>query len=65
MRRHGGVLIAALALVGGGAAGAAWSLRAATGRRRPFDVLGAIAAPLCIVAALVGGVMLLVPSLLR
>ena len=55
--------MAALVLVVGGAAGAGWALRAATGRRRPFDVLGALLAPLCIVAALVGGVMLLVPSL--
>ena len=55
--------MAALVLVVGGAAGAGWALRAATGRRRPFDVLGALVAPVCIIAALVGGVMLLVPSL--
>ena len=55
----------ALLLVVGGAAGAGWALRAATGRRRPFDVLGAIAAPLFIAAALIGGVMLLVPRFLR
>jgi len=58
-------MIAALVLVVGGAAGAGWALRAATGRRRPFDVIGAIVAPLCIVAALVGGVMLFVPRFLR
>ena len=58
-------MIGGLLLVVGGVAGAGWALSAATGRRRPFDVLGALAAPLCIVAALVGGVMLLVPSLLR
>ena len=52
-------------LVVGGAAGAGWALRAATGRRRPLDVAGALIAPACIVAALVGGVMLLAPSLLR
>ena len=52
-------------LVVGCVAGAGWALRAATGRRRPFDVLGALMAPVCIVAALVGGVMLFVPSLLR
>jgi hypothetical protein len=58
-------LIGGLVLVVGGAAGAGWALRAATGRRRPLDVVGALVAPLCIVAALVGGVMLLAPSLLR
>ena len=58
-------MIGGLLLVVGGVAGAGWALRAATGRRRPFDVLGALVAPACIVAALVGGVMLLVPSLLR
>lgn len=58
-------MIAGLVLVVGGAAGAGWALRAATGRRRPFDVIGAIVAPLCIVAALVGGVMLFVPRFLR
>ena len=52
-------------LVVGGVAGAGWALRAATGRRRPLDVAGALIAPVCIVAALVGGVMLLAPSLLR
>ncbi len=54
-----------LVLVVGGVAGAGWALRAATGRRRPLDIAGALVAPLCIVAALTGGVMLLVPSLLR
>ena len=58
-------MIGALVLVVGGAAGAGWGLRAATGRRRPLDVAGALVAPVGIVAALVGGVMLLVPSLLR
>jgi len=58
-------LIAGLLLVAGGAAGAGWALRAATGRRRPLDVVGALVAPLCIVAAITGGVMLLVPSLLQ
>jgi len=57
--------VIALLLVVGGSAGAGWALRAATGRRRPLDVTGAIVAPVCIVAALTGGVMLFVPSLLR
>ena len=55
----------ALVLVAGGSAGAGWALRAATGRRRPLDVVGALVAPVCIALALTGGVMLLVPSLLR
>ncbi|HEX6839748.1 MAG TPA: hypothetical protein VF334_24395 [Polyangia bacterium] len=58
-------MMLALVLVAGGSAGAGWALRAATGRRRPLDVIGALVAPACIVAALTGGVMLLVPSLLR
>ena len=58
-------MLGALVLIAGGAAGAGWGLRAATGRRRPYDLLGALVAPAGIVAALIGGVMLLVPSLLR
>ncbi len=58
-------MIGALLLVTGGAAGAGWALRAATGRRRPLDLLGALLAPLFIVAALAGGVGLLVPHFLR
>ena len=55
----------ALVLVAGGAAGAGWGLRAATGRRRPFDLLGALVAPVGVLAAIIGGVKLFVPSLLR
>jgi hypothetical protein len=58
-------VIGALLLVVGGVAGAGWALRAATGRRRPLDVVGALVAPPCIVAAIVGGVMLFVPHFLR
>jgi hypothetical protein len=58
-------MIGAVLLVVGGVAGAGWGLRAATARRRPYDVLGALVAPLAIAAALTGGVMLFVPSLLR
>ena len=58
-------MIWAMLLVVGGAAGAGWALRAATGRRRPLDVVGALVAPPCIVTAIIGGVMLFVPSLLR
>lgn len=58
-------MIGALVLVAGGAAGAGWALRAATGRRRPFDVIGALLAPLFVLVALAGGVMLSVPRFLR
>jgi hypothetical protein len=58
-------LILGLLLVVGGLAGAGWALRAATGRRRPHDIIGAVVAPFCIVVALIGGVMLFVPHFLR
>jgi hypothetical protein len=58
-------VIAALLLVVGGSAGAGWALRAATGRRRPVDLAGALVAPLFVMVALTGGVMLLVPHFLR
>jgi hypothetical protein len=57
-------LVGALLLAGGGA-GAAWSLRAALTRRRPIDLVAALAAPLFVLAALVGAVTLLVPRFLR
>ena len=57
-------LVGALLLVGGGA-GATWSLRAALTRRRPIDLVAALAAPLFVLAALVGAVALLVPRFLR
>ncbi len=52
-------------LVVGGAAGAGWAFVAATSRRRPLDIVGALMAPLFVVAALAGGVALLAPQLLR
>ncbi len=58
-------MIGALALVGAGVAGAGWALRAATGRRRPLDLVGALLAPVFIAVALTGGVMAFVPHLLR
>ena len=58
-------MIGGLALVAGGAAGAAWALRAATSRRRPMDLAGALLAPLFVAAAVVGGVMCCVPGFLR
>ncbi len=58
-------MIGGLALVVGGAAGAGWALRAATSRRRPIDLAGALLAPLFVAAFVVGGVMCFVPHLLR
>jgi hypothetical protein len=58
-------VIGALLLIGGGVVGAGWALRAATGRRRPLDLAGALLAPLFIGCALAGGVLLLVPRFLR
>jgi hypothetical protein len=58
-------VIGGLALVVGGAAGAGWALRAATSRRRPIDLAGALLAPLFVAAVLVGGVMCFVPGFLR
>jgi hypothetical protein len=58
-------VIGGLALVVVGAAGAGWALRAATSRRRPLDIVGALLAPLFVAALLVGGVMCFVPGFLR
>ncbi|HEY2743168.1 MAG TPA: hypothetical protein VGL86_01040 [Polyangia bacterium] len=58
-------MIGGLLLVAGGAAGAAWALRAATSRRRPIDLAGALLAPVFVAAILVGGVMCFVPRFLR
>jgi hypothetical protein len=58
-------VIGGLLLVAGGAAGAAWALRAATSRRRPIDLAGALLAPVFVAAILVGGVMCFVPRFLR
>lgn len=57
-------LLGALLIVGGGA-GAGWALGAATSRRRPLDLLGALAGPLFVLLALAGGVLLLSPGFLR
>jgi hypothetical protein len=57
-------MLSALLLVVGGV-GAGWSLRTALTRRRPLDLLGALLAPLFLVAALVGALSLLVPGFLR
>ncbi len=54
---------AALVLVGGAAA--AWGVQASTTRRRPIDLIAALAAPLGVVIALVGVVLVFVPGFLR
>lgn len=53
-------MIGALLIIAG-AAGAGWSLRAATSRRRPLDLAAALLAPLFIIGALAGAVASLVP----
>jgi hypothetical protein len=50
--------------IAGGSAGTVWAL-AATERRRPIDLLAALAAPVAFVLALLGGVLVLVPDFLR
>jgi hypothetical protein len=57
-------LVGVLLVVGGGA-GAGWSLRAASSRRRPLDLVAALTGPACVVAALVGAIVLLSPGFLR
>jgi hypothetical protein len=59
------VRLLGLVLVLAGGAGAGWSVLAATTRRRPIDVLAALLAPVAILAALTGGVLLFVPGFLR
>jgi hypothetical protein len=51
-------------LIAGGGAGTAWAL-SATGRRRPIDLLAALAAPAAFVLALLGAVLVFVPDFLR
>jgi hypothetical protein len=52
------------ALVLGGGAGAVLALRAVSSRGRPGDLIAALAAPVAILAALAGGVLLLAPGFL-
>jgi UPF0716 family protein affecting phage T7 exclusion len=52
-----------LVLMGG--AGTVWSITAASARRRPVDVAAALLAPVAILVALTGGVLLFVPGFLR
>jgi len=51
-------------LIGVGGAGAVAAVRAATTRGRPGDLLAALLAPLAILLALAGGVLLLHPGFL-
>ena len=59
------LLGALLLLVGGGGAG--WALTVATARRQPAgaNVAAALLAPLCVICAFIGGVLLFVPGFLR
>jgi hypothetical protein len=51
---------AALVLVGG--AGTVWGVLASTTQRRPLDLVAAIVAPLSLLVALAGGVLIFVPG---
>ena len=52
-------------LAAGGSAGAAFAMVAASARKRPVDVLAAVLAPVAILAALTGGVLIFVPGFFR
>ncbi len=53
------------ALVVLGASGTVWSVVASTTRRRPVDLIAALLAPLALLVALAGGVLLFVPGFLK
>jgi hypothetical protein len=57
-------LFGALLLVGGGA-GTMWSVVTFSTRRRPLDLVAALTAPVALLVALTGGVLVLVPDFLR
>ena len=48
-----------------GVAGTAWATLAASQKRRPLDLVAAIAAPLAFALAVLGGVLVFVPDFLR
>ena len=48
-----------------GGAGAVWGVSASTTRRRPIDLIAALVAPVGLVTALVGGVLVFVPGFFR
>jgi hypothetical protein len=52
-------------LVLSGCAGTAWAALATSHRRRPIDLLAALAAPVAFALAVLGGVLLFVPDFLR
>lgn len=58
-------MIAGALLLAGGVAGSVTAFRAALTRRRPVDLAAALLAPAFVLAALAGGVALLVPRFLR
>jgi hypothetical protein len=49
-------------MVAAGGATAAWGIQAAATRRRPVDLIAALAAPAGVLVALAGGVLLFVPG---
>ena len=51
---------AALVLVGG--AGTVWGVVTSTTQRRPLDLVAAVIAPLSLIVALAGGVLIFVPG---
>ncbi len=55
---------AGAALVALGAGGTAWGTRAATGRSRPLDLVGALVSGAALLVAVAGAVALLVPGFL-
>lgn len=57
-------LLGALLATAGGAA-TVWAVMASTAQRRPLDVVAALVAPLALLLALVGGVLVFVPGFLR
>ncbi|HUS66247.1 MAG TPA: hypothetical protein VMZ28_16955 [Kofleriaceae bacterium] len=51
-----------VALVLAGGAGTVWGVTAAASRPRPLDVVAALVAPIALVVAMVGGVLIFVPG---
>jgi hypothetical protein len=53
-----------LLLIVGGAAGTVWAVGTTSARRRPMDIVAALVAPIAILLALTGGVVVCVPGFL-
>ncbi len=49
-------------MVAAGGAAAVWGVQAAATRRRPVDLIAALVAPVGVVVALAGGVLVFVPG---